>query len=97
MQLPPGTDEKTQDAHNAVVRIILSMGARRVEAVSALKYASAKPATFDFVVIKELAFCEDFNPDNTVPWQWVKDSLIASRILPIPSWGVEELMQSQES
>lgn len=92
-----------QEAHNAVVRIIMSMGAQRVEAVSDLRYASAKPRTFDLVVIKEVPFCDDFDPKNTVPWQWVKDSLIASRRIPIPPWEVaeedeeEEFIQSQET
>lgn len=84
-----GTDEKAQEAHNAVVRIILSMGARRVEAISELKYASAPVTEFDFVVIKE-AHRYDPALDNgyTVHWPWVKDCLIASRQLPLPVWGL---------
>ncbi|KAF9464783.1 hypothetical protein BDZ94DRAFT_1320898 [Collybia nuda] len=96
----PNTDGSMQDAHNAVVRIIMSMGARRVEAVNDLRYASAKPTSFDLVVIKEFPFCNDFDSNNTVHWQWVKDSLIASRRIPIPTWEVveeEEFMQSQET
>lgn len=90
----PGTDEKAQEAHNAVARIILSMGARRVEAVSELRYASAPISEFDLIVIKE---ANHYDPalDNgcTVHWTWVKDCLVASRQLPLPVWG---LMNSQE-
>ncbi|KAK2466851.1 hypothetical protein APHAL10511_001109 [Amanita phalloides] len=35
-----GTDEKTQETSNAVARIIMCMGAHRVEAVAELRYAS---------------------------------------------------------
>lgn len=79
------------------------MGAEVVEAVTDVRYASARPKTFDLVVIKEIPFCNDFDPKNTVPWQWVKDSLIASRRVPMPDWGVpdeeeeEDYMQSQET
>jgi hypothetical protein len=82
-------DEKGQEAHNAVARIILSMGARRVEAVSELRYASAPISEFDLIVIKE---AHHYDPalDNgcTVPWLWVKDCLVASRHLPLPVWGM---------
>jgi hypothetical protein len=84
-----GTDEKAQEAHNAVARIILSMGARRVEAVSELRYASAPISEFDLIVIKE---AHHYDPalDNgcTVHWSWVKECLIASRQLPLPVWGL---------
>lgn len=83
----PGTDEKMQEAHNAVVRIILCMGARRVEAVNDLKYASSLPSKFDLVVIREASqYSPELNGVDTVLWQWVKDSLVASRRLPLPNW-----------
>lgn len=81
-------DEKTQEAHNAVTRIILAMGADRVEAVSELKYASAPVADFDLVIIKEAQnYTPELDNGKIVHWAWVKDCLIASRQLPFPAWG----------
>ena len=55
-------DEKTQEAHNAVTRIILAMArADRVEAVGELKYASAPVAdSLDLVIIKE---AQNYTPE----------------------------------
>ncbi|KAF8077869.1 hypothetical protein FPV67DRAFT_1662656 [Lyophyllum atratum] len=83
-------EEKTQEAHNAVTRIILAMGADRVEAVSDVKYASNSVSLFDFVVIKEAhQYNSHLEEGRTVHWAWVKDCLIASRLLPIPQWGLQ--------
>lgn len=72
---------------NAIARIILAMGAERVEAVTDLKHASIPADNFDLVVIKEAQHCTSSLPkEKTVHWQWVKESLIASRRLPLPNW-----------
>lgn len=68
-------------------RIILAMGAARVEAVYDLKSASSKPAAFDYVVIKDASdFIKELRGSVTVHLPWVKDCLIAGRLLPLPEW-----------
>lgn len=57
------------------------MGAARVEAVTDLDDASSSPAKFDYVLIKDE---NDFSPkltSNTIVWPWVKQCLIAGRLL----------------
>jgi len=76
--------EKAQEARNAVTRIILSMGAKRVEAVTEITYASYSIAAYDYVVIKEpTQYKSDLQDGHVVTWAWVKDCLIASRLLPV--------------
>ncbi|KAG6874218.1 hypothetical protein C0995_003764 [Termitomyces sp. Mi166 len=88
----PVVEEKAQEAHNAITRIILAMGADRVEAVTEVDHASAPLHEFDLVVIKK---AEHYSielgmvPDKTVHWNWVKECLVASRLLPQPEWGLE--------
>ncbi|KAG6917953.1 hypothetical protein DXG01_017137 [Tephrocybe rancida] len=85
-------EEKAHEAHNAVTRIILAMGADRVEAVSDAAYSSAPLHEFDLVVVKK---AEHYSPNmgmvegKTVYWNWVKDCLIASRLLPQSRWETE--------
>lgn len=67
-----------------VPRIVLAMGAARVEAVPDTKYASsADLSSFDFVIVKEQS---DATRTRThcMNLQWVKDCLIAGRLLPYP-------------
>jgi hypothetical protein len=64
------------------------MGASRVEAVTDLKAASGSLSAFDYVVIKD---SHDFVPAlksgvMCVHLPWVKDCLIAGRLLPLPEW-----------
>ncbi|KAG6866984.1 hypothetical protein C0991_003900 [Blastosporella zonata] len=85
-------EEKAYEAHNALTRIILAMGADRVEAVSEVTYASAPLPEFDFVVIKKPEHYSPSSgmvPDKTVLWTWVKDCLIASRLLRHKEWQAE--------
>ena len=90
-----GVDEKSQEAINAVARIILSMGADRVEAVTELRYAAHNLSDYDYLVIREASHYQDeFAECVTVHWAWVKDCLIASRFLPLPDWFSES---SQEA
>jgi len=90
-----GIDEKSQEAINAVARIILSMGADRVEAVTEARYAGHNLSDYDYVVIREPShYQHEFAECVTVHWGWVKDCLIASRYLPLPDWSSES---SQEA
>lgn len=89
-----GIDEKSQEAINAVPRIILSMGADRVEAVTELRFVD-NLSDYDYVVIREASHYQSaFAECITVHWGWVKDCLIASRYLPLPDWPAES---SQEA
>ncbi|KAF8623562.1 hypothetical protein AX15_006332 [Amanita polypyramis BW_CC] len=79
-----GTDEKAQEASNAVARIIICMGARRVETVTELRYASARASDYDYIVVKDSCVSSiDTKGGTIVAWSWVKDCLIASRRLPL--------------
>ncbi|KAG5653828.1 hypothetical protein H0H81_010101 [Sphagnurus paluster] len=90
-------DEKNHEAQNAVTRIILAMGANRVEAVSDVRYASSAISSFDYVVVKEAGHYGPHLEDGTiVHWPWVKDCLVASRLLPLPQWGSQHT-ESQDA
>ncbi|KAI0933134.1 hypothetical protein AcV7_004695 [Taiwanofungus camphoratus] len=86
--------EKAKEASRMVPRIILSMGASRVEAVHDIKHASSSDLSqFDYVVVKEfsdvarLTATLDFAEDvNCVHLGWVKDCLIAGRLLSRPEY-----------
>ncbi|KAH9951479.1 hypothetical protein B0H21DRAFT_719142 [Amylocystis lapponica] len=90
--LPPkaakrNTDaEKAKEASRMVPRIILGMGASSVEAVADVKYASQAELTlYDYVVVKEQSDVARFAANgavNCVDLDWVKQCLIASRLLP---------------
>lgn len=70
-----------------VPRIILCMGAARVEAIPDLKYASTELSKFDYVVVKECADVDRVSAHaNCVHFGWVKDCLIAGRLLPLPEY-----------
>ncbi|KAG6898357.1 hypothetical protein C0992_009032 [Termitomyces sp. T32_za158] len=87
---PSIVEEKAQEAHNAITRIILAMGADCVEAVTDIDHASAPLNEFDFIVIKKAEhYSLGMVPDKTVQWSWVKECLVASRLLPHPEWGLE--------
>ena len=79
--------EKAKEASRMVPRIILAMGAARVEAVTDLKATSDSLSTFDYVVIKESYDSVSALQDVVcVHLPWVKDCLIAGRLLPLPEW-----------
>ncbi|KDR81687.1 hypothetical protein GALMADRAFT_239810 [Galerina marginata CBS 339.88] len=87
-----GADDKTQEAINAVPQIILAMGADTVEAVTDIRFASYKLKEYNYLIIREENQYLPKYADTeckTVHWTWVKECLIASRLLPFPSWGVE--------
>lgn len=70
-----------------VPRIILSMGASHVEAVTDVKDASKKPYKWDYVVVKDGSEMKTVDADDaceaTVSFNWVKECLIAGRVLPV--------------
>lgn len=67
-----------------VPRIILCMGASRVEAVAKLEHASRPLSKYDYVVVKDASNMDDPHLEgaNCVHFGWVKDWLIAGRMLP---------------
>ncbi|TCD63620.1 hypothetical protein EIP91_005171 [Steccherinum ochraceum] len=77
-------DDKTKEANHSIPKIILSMGASRVEAVASEKDASKASASFDYVVVKDPQEVEHFTSRGAkcVHFKWVKDCLIAGRLLP---------------
>ena len=68
----------------------MCMGARQVEAVTELRYASVRASDYDYVVVKDS--CAISIEGVVVTWSWVKDCLIASRRLPL-----EDETASQEA
>lgn len=66
-----------------IPRIIISMGAARVEAVPDLKYTSNPDLKdFQYVVVKELHERPPVGGEKYVSMEWVKDCLIAGRMFP---------------
>jgi hypothetical protein len=82
------SEETINTSQRLVPKIILSMGASRVEAVVEAKYAAAPDfALYDYIVVKDEqdVLDEDELPEGVhcVHFGWVKDCLIAGRVLPI--------------
>jgi len=82
--------EKAKEASRTVPRIILAMGAERVEAVSEIRFASDQSFKgFDYVVVKDKGEVVPDLPNDAltlVHLPWVKDCLIAGRLLEAPRW-----------
>jgi hypothetical protein len=75
--------EKSSDGGRFIPRIIVSMGAARVEAVPELKYASNPDLEdFEYVVVKDLHERPSVGGEKYVSMEWVKDCLIAGRMFP---------------
>ena len=67
----------------SIARIIVSMGAARVEAVPELKYSSDPDLeAFHYVVVKDLHERPSIGGEKFVSMEWVKDCLIAGRMFP---------------
>ncbi|KAI0054163.1 hypothetical protein FA95DRAFT_43641 [Auriscalpium vulgare] len=82
--VPPALRGKKEEGESSVPRIIVSMGADRVEAVPELRYASPK-VEFDYVIWPKLDEDEmDEMEESWVSFPWVKDCLVAGRLLPLP-------------
>ncbi|TFY81561.1 hypothetical protein EWM64_g2453 [Hericium alpestre] len=79
-----GPDNGNMDS---VPRIILAMGAARVEVVADAKSAlDTKLTSYDYVIVKDESspVYTNAKADVTcVPMQWVKDCLISGRLLPL--------------
>lgn len=70
-----------------IPRIILCMGAAKVEAVSSFEYASTKALEkYDYIVLREASDAKKANKarhlSNCVAFSWIKECLIAGRLLP---------------
>ena len=67
-----------------VPKIILCMGASKVEAVAMETDASQKLAAYDYVVVKEPHEVQHFTDKGAtcVHFKWVKDCLTSGRLLP---------------
>ncbi|KAG6837300.1 hypothetical protein H0H93_011902 [Arthromyces matolae] len=88
-------DQNTQNNYDAITRIILAMGAERVEAVSGLRHASRPLHEFDYVVVKDDQNISELDTGphcRTMTWTWLKECLIASRFFSEP----ENEIESQE-
>ncbi|KAL4261295.1 BRCT domain-containing protein [Pleurotus pulmonarius] len=69
-------------------QILVCMGAKRVETVADLNDASKQATEYDLVVIKESTnYRDDLDGATVVDTQWVKYSLLAGRMLPLPEWS----------
>ncbi|OBZ75416.1 Tumor suppressor p53-binding protein 1 [Grifola frondosa] len=78
--------DKSKEASRMVPRIVMCMGASTVEAVTEVRQASRDLKKFDFVVVKDEVDASIFTSQgiNCVHLQWVKDCVIAGRLLPFP-------------
>ncbi|KAH9043147.1 hypothetical protein EDB85DRAFT_916951 [Lactarius pseudohatsudake] len=77
------SDEKSSEGGRFIPRIIVSMGAARVEAVPELKYSSNPDLKdFHYVIVKELHERPQVGGEKYVSMEWVKDCLIAGRMFP---------------
>ncbi|KAI0273722.1 hypothetical protein BC834DRAFT_224345 [Gloeopeniophorella convolvens] len=77
-----GVGDEKSEGGRFVPRIILSMGAARVETVPDAKHASGKK--FDYVIVKDLHERPADIAGTYVSMEWVKDCLIAGRLFPPP-------------
>ena len=78
-----GVGDEKSDGGRFIPRIIVSMGAARVEAVPELKYASNPDLKdFQYVIVKELHERPPVGGEKYVSMEWVKDCLIAGRMFP---------------
>lgn len=90
-----GVDDKGQEVMNTIPHIVLAMGADAVEAATEPRYAARKLSDYDYVVIRDAnRYGPEFSNCVTVHWNWVKECLIASRLIPLPSWP---MAHSQEA
>ena len=69
-----------------IPRILLCMGAARVEAVDGVTHASMKLDRYDYVVVKDAEearrIAKTRGLTNCVAFPWVKECLITGRTLP---------------
>ncbi|EKM82613.1 hypothetical protein AGABI1DRAFT_104539 [Agaricus bisporus var. burnettii JB137-S8] len=91
-------DTDKGEAASYIIRIILAMGATRVEAVRDTSFAEHPLSHYDLLVIRDREqYHSAYSQTHTVDWNWIKDSLIMSRFLPMPDWPVEEESQCSQN
>lgn len=89
---------KDVDKASFIVRIILAMGATRVEAVHDISYAAQPLSQYNLLILREKEqYTRDCLQTHTVDWNWIKDSLIMSRRLAYPTWLIDEDSQCSQS
>ena len=79
--------DRGREASGTVPRIVAAMGAASVEAVTDIRYASENISSFNYIVVKEpekiAAALRDAQDVDIVDVTWIKECLIAGRLLPI--------------
>ncbi|KZT28445.1 hypothetical protein NEOLEDRAFT_1154372 [Neolentinus lepideus HHB14362 ss-1] len=71
-----------------VPRILLAMGAIRVEAVVQTRYATERNLkAYHYIIVSELSDIDPLRGDglSVAHWDWVKDCLISGRLLDMPA------------
>ena len=78
--------DKSRDSTRMIPRIILCMGASRVEAVATFNDASHALDSYDYIVVRDAEEAKKASKarriTNCVAFPWVKECLIAGRLLP---------------
>jgi hypothetical protein len=72
-------------AASPVSRIMLAMGASRLEVVSEERYASQKLSEYDYLVVKEDEELMQREDVVCVDFAWIKGCLIAGRLIDLPT------------
>ena len=78
--------DRALESSRTVPRIVLAMGADRVEAVADAKHASSVLNQYDYVVVKEVIPQPRVRGATYVDVTWIKECLIAGRLFPPPEW-----------
>ncbi|KXN86904.1 DNA repair protein rhp9 [Leucoagaricus sp. SymC.cos] len=92
------TSDRSGEIPSYITRIILAMGASRVEAVRAADDAAKPLSQYDLLILRDKdSYVREFVQVHTVDWNWIKDSLIMSRQLPYPDWSTAEDSQCSQS
>ncbi|KZT09527.1 uncharacterized protein LAESUDRAFT_646420 [Laetiporus sulphureus 93-53] len=88
--LPVEKENDDNEFHRMVPRIILSMGASRVESVHDVGFASQRLTEFHYVVVNDHRDVQGLPKEiKCVDWGWMKNCLIAGRLLPYPDYWKE--------
>lgn len=80
--------ERAREATRMIPRIVLCMGAARVEAVASFENASFKSLDkYNYIVFREAEEAHKANKtrrlSNCVAFTWIKECLITGRLLPL--------------
>jgi hypothetical protein len=77
------SNDEGKEKCRAVPRIILAMGAARVEIVASVHHATDTSSSYDYVVIEDDADMLDEYGSSCVLVKWVKACLIAGKLLDV--------------